>query len=89
MFFKNFKIDKAYKDGILDASVIGMHMVSGPAVGYGIGWVLEKYAHTGRTTTMICLALGVGAGILNVYRDMKRLKRKMYESDDERNDQQN
>lgn len=59
------------------AGVIGLHMVSGPLVGVAIGWGLDAWLDTGPHMKLLFLFIGIGAGFLNVYRDTRRLVRKM------------
>ena len=55
------------------AGVMGMHMVSGPLVGGGLGWLLDAWLSTGRICTGIGALLGFAAGFLNVWTDAKFL----------------
>ncbi len=59
------------------AGTIGMHMVSGPAVGFGIGYALDAWLGTNPWFKLAFFIIGIGAGFLNVYEDSKRLLRKM------------
>ncbi|MDR2051210.1 MAG: AtpZ/AtpI family protein [Deltaproteobacteria bacterium] len=63
--------------GIFDsagkASVIGLHLVSGMAVGGIIGYFLDKWLHTSPWMKLIFFILGVIAGFRNVYLDTKLL----------------
>ncbi len=59
------------------AGTIGMHMVSGPIVGFGIGYVLDKWLGTDPWMKLIFFLVGIGAGFLNVHRDSQHLLRKM------------
>ena len=76
------------KSGTLDvlatAGTIGLHMVSGPLVGFGIGYALDWWLGTNPWFKLIFLVVGIGAGFLNVYEDSKRLLRKMQAEDDQR-----
>lgn len=60
--------------------VIGLHMVSGPLVGFGIGYALDTYLGFHPWGKLIFLVIGIGAGFLNVYRDtqllLKRISKK-------------
>lgn len=59
------------------AGVIGLHMVSGPAVGFGIGYGLDCWLATTPWCGLGFLLIGIGAGFLNVWRDMRQLVRKL------------
>ncbi len=59
------------------AGTIGMHMVSGPIVGFGIGYGLDKWLETDPWFKLIFFLIGIGAGFLNVHRDSQNLLRKM------------
>lgn len=61
--------------------VIGLHMVSGPLVGFGIGYGLDYWLDSGPWGKLIFLIIGVGAGFLNVYRDSRRLLARMARDD--------
>ncbi len=77
MAFKRFKIDPMMGAVILDASVVGLHMVTHTLVGGGIGYGLDWWLGTKPTLSIIFLLLGIIAGFIAVYRDMKRILRKM------------
>lgn len=56
--------------------VIGLHLVSGPLVGFAIGYALDLWL--GLTwCKLTCLLVGIGAGFLNVWRDTRELLQKM------------
>ncbi|MBQ9537008.1 MAG: AtpZ/AtpI family protein [Desulfovibrionaceae bacterium] len=48
-------------------------MVSGPLVGFGLGYALDHFLGTHPWGKIICLLIGIGAGFLNVYRDTQSL----------------
>jgi len=74
MFFKKLKIeDQAYKDALVTAGTVGLHLVSGTFVGFFMGYFLDKWLKTGPWLTVVFLILGIVAGYMNVYRDMKTL----------------
>lgn len=60
-----------------NVGVIGLHMVSGPLVGFAIGYGLDYWLETGPWLKLVFLLIGIGAGFLNVYTDSRRLLRKM------------
>jgi len=72
MFF-GLKVDKEYRAVILDASVVGLHMVSGLIVGGGVGYYLDEWLGTKPWLFLVFLVLGIAAGFKNVYDDMKKI----------------
>ncbi len=52
---------------------IGVELVSGLAIGVGIGWLLDRWLGTGPWLMVVFFFLGSGAGILNVYRTVSGL----------------
>ncbi len=77
MVFKKFKIDPAMMAVILDASVVGLHMVSHLLVSGGIGYLLDRWLDTKPILFMVFMVLGIAAGFVSVYRDVKRILRKL------------
>lgn len=78
MAFRDFMATQ--RDGMrsmANAGVIGLHMVSGPAVGFGIGYGLDSWLATTPWCGLAFLFVGIGAGFLNVWRDTRELLRKM------------
>ena len=55
------------------AGVIGLHLVSGPLVGFAIGYGLDVWLDMGPWGGAIGLITGILAGFLNVYRDTRQL----------------
>ncbi len=66
------------------AGVIGLHMVSGPLVGFAIGYGLDYWLGTHPWLKLAFLLLGIAAGFRNVYLDSQRLLKKMREEDERR-----
>lgn len=59
------------------ASTMGLHMVSGPIVGTGLGYLLDSYVFDSYPYgTIIGFILGILAGFRNVQIDAKRLEDK-------------
>ena len=83
-FGKYVKTKSSTMDSLATAGTIGLHMVSGPMVGFGIGYALDYWLGTGPWLKLVFLVIGIGAGFLNVYEDSKRLLRKMQAEDDKR-----
>jgi ATP synthase protein I len=65
--------DKSYLNTLSRASAIGLHMVSGIAVGTLIGYFLDHWLGTFPWLTGIFMLFGIVAGFKNVYVDTKRL----------------
>lgn len=57
--------------------VMGLHLVSGPLVGFAIGYGLDAWLGTSPWCKIIFLLVGIGAGFLNVYRDTQVLLRRL------------
>lgn len=57
--------------------VIGLHLVSGPIVGFAIGYGLDAWLGTGPWLKLAFFLIGILAGFLNVWRDTKELLAKM------------
>ena len=57
--------------------VMGLHLVSGPLVGFAIGYGLDAWLGSSPWCKIIFLLVGIGAGFLNVYRDTQELLRKL------------
>ncbi len=54
--------------GLGPALRIGVELVSALAVGLAIGWALDRWLHTRPLFLLLFLALGIAAGLLNVWR---------------------
>ena len=52
---------------------VGLELVSGLAVGVGIGWLLDEWLGTRPWLMVVFFFLGAGAGMLNVYRSVANL----------------
>lgn len=68
-------VDKGALNSLSQAGSIGLHMVSGTAVGGLIGYFLDKWLDTRPWLTLVFLVVGIIAGFRNVYLDTKRLIR--------------
>ncbi|RRD69329.1 MULTISPECIES: AtpZ/AtpI family protein [unclassified Desulfovibrio] len=78
MSFRDFlSQQKSGLEAMANTGVIGLHLVSGPLVGFAIGYGLDSWLRTGPWCKLIFLFVGIGAGFLNVYRDTQALLRKM------------
>ncbi len=76
-FGKRLKAKSASIELFATAGTMGMHLVSGPLVGFAIGYGLDKWLETSPWCKLIFFIIGIGAGFLNVYEDSKKLLRKM------------
>ncbi len=82
MSFKDFlKQQQSGLEAMANTGVIGLHLVSGPAVGFAIGYGIDYWLHTSPWGKLIFLFIGIAAGFLNVYRDTKALLRKIDRQD--------
>lgn len=61
--------------------VIGLHLVSGPLVGFAIGYGLDVWLECTPIFKLAFFLIGIGAGFLNVWIDTKNLLQKMDKSD--------
>ena len=85
MSFKDFlKQQQSGLEAMANTGVIGLHLVSGPAVGFAIGYGIDYWLHTSPRGKLIFLFIGIAAGFLNVYRDTQALLRKIARQDAER-----
>ena len=85
MSFKDFlKQQQSGLEAMANTGVIGLHLVSGPAVGFAIGYGIDYWLHTSPWGKLIFLFIGIAAGFLNVYRDTQALLRKIARQDAER-----
>ncbi|MDE5832965.1 MAG: AtpZ/AtpI family protein [Desulfovibrio sp.] len=62
---------------LASAGVIGLHMVSGPMVGFALGYGLDLWLDISPWGKIALLFVGIGAGFLNVWRDTRALLRKL------------
>jgi F0F1-type ATP synthase assembly protein I len=46
-----------------------------PLIGYGLGYLLDRWLHTGQVLRLVFLALGFGAGVREMLRLLKRTQR--------------
>ena len=65
------------------ASTMGLHMVSGPIVGGGLGWLVDHWLGSWPVGAAIGLILGLAAGFRNVWIDARYLARVNAEADAE------
>ena len=80
--FKDFlKQQQTGMEAMANTGVIGLHLVSGPAVGFAMGYGIDHWLGTGPWGKLVFLFIGIAAGFLNVYRDTQALLRKMAAQD--------
>ncbi|MBQ4616509.1 MAG: AtpZ/AtpI family protein [Mailhella sp.] len=66
------------------ASTMGLHMVSGPIVGGGLGWLVDHALDSWPVASAIGLLLGLAAGFRNVWADARYLERSNAALDEEK-----
>ncbi len=69
--------------GLGQAFRIGTEMISALVVGVGLGWWLDSTFGTKPWFMIICIFLGAGAGILNVYRTAMKMANDLNEDSKE------
>lgn len=70
------------------ASTMGLHMVSGPIVGGGLGWLIDQGLDSWPVASAIGILLGLVAGFRNVWADAQYLERSNAARDAERKKQE-
>jgi Uncharacterized protein conserved in bacteria len=75
MFLRGFlrKADPSVLNALSLAGTIGLHLVSGIAVGLFLGYLADKWLDTAPWGLGIGMIAGIIAGFKNVYTDAKRL----------------
>ena len=69
--------------GILaGAGTMGLHLVSGPAVGFGIGYFLDDWLGTDPWMKVVFFIFGVISGFRLVYEDARKITGETRESRD-------
>ena len=56
-----------------NAGILGFHMISGPLLGIFLGYYLDKWLGSKPACMFAGMLLGLVAGGLNVYRDVRRI----------------
>ena len=59
-------------------------MVSGPLVGFGLGYGVDFLLETAPFGKLVFFFIGIGAGFLNVWRDTRELLQKLEREDRKR-----
>jgi len=70
------------------ASTMGLHMVSGPVVGGGLGWLVDHWLDSWPVAASVGLVLGLAAGFRNVWADARYLEHSNAVLDAERKEQE-
>ena len=70
------------------ASTMGLHMVSGPVVGGGLGWLIDHWLDSWPVAASVGLVLGLAAGFRNVWADARYLEHSNAVLDAERKEQE-
>ena len=55
------------------AGTMGLHLVSGPAVGFGIGWLLDEKLGTDPWLKAVFFFFGVISGFKLIYEDARKI----------------
>jgi ATP synthase protein I len=58
-------------DSALRLSSLGLTLVFSTFIGFGLGWLLDKFLKTGPLFTILLLLLGIVAGFVNVWRAVR------------------
>ena len=64
-----------------NAGILGFHMISGPLLGIFLGYYLDKWLDSKPACMFAGMLLGLVAGGLNVYRDVRRILREQAAAD--------
>ena len=67
---------------LASAGTMGLHLVSGPAVGFGIGYLLDDRLGTDPWMKAVFFFLGIITGFKLVYEDARKLMRETQEPRD-------
>lgn len=73
--FPKKKEDREYRDSLLQASLIGLHLVATTFVGLFLGLALDRWLQTAPWFTMILLLMGIAAGFKNMFQEVWKIQR--------------
>ncbi len=73
MVFNRLIKDRQTRDAIMNASVLGLNLVTSTFVGLIIGWFLDKWLGTKPWLLLVFLVLGIIAGFKNVFMEVKKI----------------
>ena len=74
MFGKLIK-DKALREAIASASVVGLNLVTATFVGLLIGYWLDRWLGTKPWLLLVFLVLGIVAGFKNVVSEVRKIQK--------------
>jgi ATP synthase protein I len=57
-------------------STVGLHLVLGTFVGFGIGYFADRALGTKPWLTFVCLGFGIAAGFVNLFRVVRRQQKR-------------
>jgi ATP synthase protein I len=57
---------------LFEVSTLGLTLVFSTFVGFGMGLLLDKFFHSKPYMMIIFLLLGIAAGFVNIFREVKR-----------------
>ena len=75
MVFGKLIKDKALRESIASASVVGLNLVSATFVGLLAGYWLDRWLDTGPWLLLVFLVLGIAAGFKNVLLEVRKIQR--------------
>ncbi len=71
------------------ASTMGMHFISGPIVGIGLGYLCDTYVFDSYPIgCLIGMVLGIAAGFKNVFADAKLIQKRQKEMSEKKKEEQ-
>ncbi len=73
--FPKKKEDREYRDSLLQASLIGLHLVACTFVGLFLGLALDTWLDTRPWFTMVLLFMGIAAGFKNMFQEVWKIQR--------------
>jgi ATP synthase protein I len=84
MAFRKLIKDRALRESIASASVVGLNLVTATFVGLLIGYWLDRWLGTSPWLLLVFLVLGIVAGFRNVLQEVKKIQQA--DKDDDRTD---
>lgn len=66
-------VDGSQFNALSKAGAVGLHLITGVAVGAGMGYFLDKWFETDSIFILIFIFIGICAGIRNTYIDTKSI----------------
>jgi len=63
---------------LASVSLIGVQLVSATAVGFAIGFFLDKWLHTQPYLTLFFFVMGIIAGFREIIRQIKKINAEVY-----------